>query len=310
MSGATGMVHECVLYSTADQLADQLVPRVRTALAAGEPVVAVLGEGGRAALADALGPDANAVQFHDPARVHSVPAFTVAVRWARLTKRLENPAGRTTVVSQHVEGLPQCDPGHWARLDAALNVALHGLPITMLCLYPDHGDVLPGARSTHRTLLTDGHSAPSDAYRDPQDVVAEYPPPPPPDLGPPDAELGFDLTGLSAVRHLVASMSAPIGQAPERIADLVLAVNEIASNSVEHGAGSGRLRLWTTPAGITAEIYDTGRMTVPFPGIVAPPPSGERGRGLWLASELSDVLQVWSDSDGTVVRVFMERDGS
>ncbi|MHA6796922.1 ATP-binding protein [Pseudonocardia bannensis] len=310
MSGATGLVHECVLYSTTGQLAGQLAPRVRAAVQVGDPVVAVLNEIGRSALVDALGRDAEAVEFHDPAGVHSVPAFTVAVRWARLTRRLQRPGSRTTVVSQHVEDLPQSDPGHWPRLDAALNVALHGLPITMLCLYPDHADVLPRVLSTHRTLLADGRSTPSDAYRDPLEVVAEYPPPPPPDLGPPDAELGFDVTGLSAARNLVASVSARIGPAPDRIADLVLAVNEIASNSVEHGPGSGRLRLWTTPTRIIAEVHDTGWMAVPFPGMVAPSPSGERGRGLWLASELSDVLQIWSDSDGTVVRLFMDRDGS
>jgi anti-sigma regulatory factor (Ser/Thr protein kinase) len=91
-----------------------------------------------------------------------------------------------------------------------------------------------------------------------------------------------------------------------RTADAVLAVNEIATNAAEHGPGTGRLRLWVdvepgTP--FAAEVADDGRMDVPFPGMTAPPPSGARGRGLWLASELCDVLQVWSDGGGTVVRL-------
>ncbi|NMH99251.1 anti-sigma factor RsbA family regulatory protein [Pseudonocardia acidicola] len=307
MTGTTGMVHAGVLYSTPAQLADQLSLRVGTALAAGEPVVAVLDAANRSALVDALGADAAAVEFQDPARVHSVPAFTVAVRWARLTRRVETPGVRTTVIGQHVPDLPGCDPGYWARLDAALNVTLHGLPITMLCPCPIRGELVAQARSTHPTLLADGHSAPSASYRDPADVVAEYPPPPPPDLGPPTAELDFRSPELPAVRHLVASVSTQAGLATERIADFVLAVNEIASNSVEHGAGTGRLRLWIWATGVTCEVFDTGRMTVPFPGMVAPAPSGERGRGLWLASELSDVLQAWSDEGGTVVRLFVER---
>jgi anti-sigma regulatory factor (Ser/Thr protein kinase) len=306
MSGVTGMVHQGVLYSTPAQLADQLCTPVGTALAGGEPVVAVLDEASRSALVEALGPRAAAVEFRDPARVHSVPAFTVAVRWARLTRRVAVPGGRATVVGQHVDGLPGCGPDYWARLDAALNVALHGLPITMLCPYPEGGDLLLRVRSTHRTLLTNGHSVPSDTYRDPGDVVAEYPPPPPPDLGPPSAQLEFRLASLPAVRHLAASASRKAGFDPERVADFVLAVNEIVTNSVEHGAGAGRLRLWVTASGITGEVHDAGRMAVPFPGMVAPPPSGERGRGLWLASELCDVLQVWSDPAGTVVRLLME----
>jgi hypothetical protein len=44
--------------------------------------------------------------------------------------------------------------------------------------------------------------------------------------------------------------------------------------------------------------------------MVAPPAVGVRGRGLWLASELCDVLQVWSDSKGTVVRLRMDHEAS
>jgi hypothetical protein len=39
--------------------------------------------------------------------------------------------------------------------------------------------------------------------------------------------------------------------------------------------------------------------------MVAPAATGVRGRGLWLASELCDVMQVWSDTDGTVIRLNM-----
>lgn len=48
-------------------------------------------------------------------------------------------------------------------------------------------------------------------------------------------------------------------------------------------------------------------MTVPFSGIELPPVDGARGRGPWPASELCDVMQVWSGGDGTVVRVQLSR---
>ena len=48
----------------------------------------------------------------------------------------------------------------------------------------------------------------------------------------------------------------------------------------------------------------------PFPGMVAPAAAGIRGRGLWLASELCDVMQVWSDGEGTVVRLRMDHEAS
>ena len=85
-------------------------------------------------------------------------------------------------------------------------------------------------------------------------------------------------------------------------------MNEIGSNSVEHGPGEGRLRLWVTDEDVVAEIADRGTADLPFPGMVAPTATGVRGRGLWLASELCDVMQVWSDGEGTVVRLRMDHE--
>jgi anti-sigma regulatory factor (Ser/Thr protein kinase) len=150
----------------------------------------------------------------------------------------------------------------------------------------------------------------SGTYRPPVEALVEYPPPPPPELGPPAAELAFGPEDLADLRHLVAEVVGRSDIASEQVADLVLAVNEIGSNSIEHGAGRGRLRLWVTDEAVTAEIADRGTADLPFPGMTAPPAVGVRGRGLWLASELCDVLQVWSDSEGTVVRVRMDHEGS
>jgi anti-sigma regulatory factor (Ser/Thr protein kinase) len=264
----------------------------------------VLDDPNRHALEDLLGSAAEAIEWRDPAEVHRVPAFTVATRWARLTRRNPRPEARTTVIAQHLD-LPGVDLAHWIRLDAALNVALDGLPVTMLCPCRADADLELLLRVSHPALRVDGQSLPTGTLRDPTELVAEYPPPPPADLGPPVAELAVALDTLPAVRHLVAETAPRAGLDPERTADLVLAVNEIATNSVEHGPGHGRLRLWTRD-GLVAEVYDVGRMAVPFPGIVAPPAAGARGRGLWLASELSDVLQVWSDESGTTVRLLAE----
>ncbi|GAA1839403.1 sensor histidine kinase [Pseudonocardia ailaonensis] len=299
-----GMVHEGVPFADPRGLAAELAGPVSAALAAGEPVIAVLDEDNRAALTAAIGSATDAVEFLDPVAVHRLPAFTVATRWARLSRRAARPEQRTTVVAQHM-ALPGIDAAHWIRLDAALNVALEGLPITMLC--PCRADAdLDLVRATHPVLRVDGRSEPSGDLRDPAQLVAQYPPPPPPDLGVPLVDRTFDTAALPALRHLVAETSTAAGLDPEHVADLVLAVNEIATNSVEHGPGLGRLRMWSTADGFVAEVYDVGRMGVPFPGMVAPSPSGERGRGLWLASELADVLQVWSDDTGTIVRLTVE----
>jgi len=301
-----GATHEAILYSAPDELAQRLVPHMLPSLDEGAPVVAVLDAGTRAEVRRALGDAAEHVEFPDPAVVHRVPPFTVATRWARLSRRVTTPAGRATVVSQHVEGLPGCTDNHWARLDIALNVAVAGLPITVLCPYRADDRELARVEATHPRIATAGGLVASGSYRPPTEALVEYPPPPPPELGPPAAELAFSAAELADLRHLVAEVAGRGAIAPDRVADLVLAVNEIGSNSIEHGPGDGRLRLWVTDDDVVAEIADHGTADLPFPGMVAPALGGVRGRGLWLASEMCDVLQVWSDDQGTVVRLRMD----
>ena len=298
--------HEALLYTAADELARRLVPRLRSALVDGSPVVAVLDEATRAEVRRALGDDADRVSFPDPAAVHRHPPFTVAMRWARLSRLVPTPTGRATVVGQHVADLPGCGGTYWARLDIGLNVALAGLPITVLCPYRVDDRDLARVQATHLQVSTAEGPLASAGYRQPHEAVVAFPPPPPSELGPPAAELAFGAAQLVELRGLVAEVAVRSGAGPARAADLALAVNEIATNSIEHGPGWGRLRLWISGDGITAEVADTGTAHLPFPGMVAPAATGVRGRGLWLASELCDVLQVWSDAGGTVVRLRME----
>ena len=295
--------HEAVPSGSPGELAELLVPRVRAAVAARHVVVAVLDDPHAAALRAGLGSDADGVEFRDPAQEHRVPPFTVAVRFARTSRGAVRAGGRALVIAQHLPGLPGTDPGHWARLDIALNIAIAGLPVTVLCPCP--GADLAHVATTHPVITTGAGSAPSPQYRPPREAVIDYPPPPPPDLGPPTDELAFDVAGLATVRHVVGRTAARGGAPADRVADLVLAVNELASNSVEHGPGSGTLRMWADPGRpVVAEVSDHGgEMDAPFPGLAQPPPEGARGRGLWLASELCDVLQVWTDPGATVIRV-------
>lgn len=288
--------HEAVLHASPGDLAARLEPRITETVGNGGVVVAALDGEHADALRSVLGVAADDVEFVDPALAHGVPAFTVATRWARTVRR-GKPA---LVVGQFLPGLPGCGPAHWARLDIALNVVLAGLPVTVLCAWSTSSPDLARMRATHPCV--DGRA--SLGYRPPRDALVDHPPPPPPDLGAPAARVRFGADDLAGLRRRVAALAVTAGMDAERVPDVVLAVNEIASNSVEHGPGVGVLSVWDDGTDLVAEVADTGGgMDMPFPGLVLPPSDGARGRGLWLASELSDVLEVWSDDDGTVVRV-------
>ncbi len=121
------------------------------------------------------------------------------------------------------------------------------------------------------------------------------------------AERCFTLTGLAELRAVVGEHASRLGVPRDRAADFVLAVDEIACNSVKHGGGHGVLRLWPEPDWLVCEVRDRGIMPVLLPERPRPGTEQVSGRGLWLADELCDRLEIRSDSDGTVVRAGVRR---
>ena len=311
MTAPSGTVHRAIPFADPGHQAEILAGPLRATLERGDRALAVVDRDCRAELDRRLGADAG-IEYRGLAEMHSAPPFTVATRWARAAREATVRDGsRMTTVGQNVDGLPGTDRAYWTRLDIALDRVLEGLPVTMLCAFPDGDGARRTAATMHDAMLVDGGEVASTTRRDPHDLLAEHPQEPPPDLGVPLVEMEVDLAGLTALRRAVRTEATLSGLGPSRVSDLVLALNEIATNSVEHGSGRPRLRLWRGPDGLTGEVTDAGRTRLPFPGMIAPPPAGERGRGLWLASELTDVLQVWTADDdpgcpaGTVVRVLM-----
>jgi anti-sigma regulatory factor (Ser/Thr protein kinase) len=113
----------------------------------------------------------------------------------------------------------------------------------------------------------------------------------------------FDVRSLAALRHEVASCAERNGLSGDLLYRFVVAVNEIATNAVQHGHGGGRLELWRTGDQIFCRVTDRG------PGIPRgyhqitgpPPPSAINGRGLWLARQGSRSLTIHSDAKGTSI---------
>jgi anti-sigma regulatory factor (Ser/Thr protein kinase) len=88
---------------------------------------------------------------------------------------------------------------------------------------------------------------------------------------------------------------------------LVLAVNEIATNSLQHGGGQGELRVWPEDGGLVCEISDRGHITSALAGRLPPSLDGADGGGLWLANHMCDLVQIFSSSGGTAIRLLQSR---
>jgi anti-sigma regulatory factor (Ser/Thr protein kinase) len=120
-------------------------------------------------------------------------------------------------------------------------------------------------------------------------------------------EFRFDLSRLADGRHLVARRALMAGLSAPRTNDLVLAVNEILTNSIRHGGGAGVLRIWQDDGMLICEVKDGGRIDDPLAGRRLPDPDSAGGRGLWMANHLCDLVQIRSPASGNVVRLHMRR---
>jgi anti-sigma regulatory factor (Ser/Thr protein kinase) len=163
-------------------------------------------------------------------------------------------------------------------------------------------DVIEAARRTHPIVGEDGVTRRSVEYRNPRiDPLGGALPPPPARRD----EMTFTLEDLSSVRSMVQAWARAAGVARNRAEDLVLAVNELATNSVLHAGGRGVLQVWAEPEALLCEVRDDGRLTDPLVGRQRPRPEQFGGRGLWLVNHLCDLVQIRSLPTGNLVRLHM-----
>ncbi|MEU4550238.1 ATP-binding protein [Nonomuraea dietziae] len=129
------------------------------------------------------------------------------------------------------------------------------------------------------------------------------------DAGPPVKELAFRLPDLPEVRHFAAIHARDAGLTEESVGDLLIAVNEVATNAVTHGtSGKARLRVWNEQSDLVVEIHDEGRWNVVGrPGSAAPTPYATHGMGLWVARKLTNGITFRTGHEGSTVTMRFAR---
>src|SRR6185312_14285370 len=181
------------------------------------------------------------------------------------------------------------------RHEALLNLAFAGAEdFWLLCPYDvealDPG-VIDKAHASHPAVVAGDETRPSDAYEDLGAVAAPFAEPLP--EPPPWAdELPFAAGTLASVRRLVELRARKAGLSAVATSDLVLCVNEVATNSVRHGGGEGVLRAWVTDEMVVFEVADAGAFADPLAGRVRPASGQSGGHGLWLCNQACDLVQL------------------
>ena len=113
----------------------------------------------------------------------------------------------------------------------------------------------------------------------------------------------FDRNTLGDMRDELTKCCADSGLADLALSNYVLAVNEIATNSVRHGGGGGTVRLFRSDTDLWCEVTDAGR-GIPQRrryGSEQPKPGHIGGWGLWLARHLCDGVDIETGKSGTRV---------
>ncbi len=112
-------------------------------------------------------------------------------------------------------------------------------------------------------------------------------------------------TDLAAVRGLVEEYARKTGLSEPRIVDLVLAVSEIAANTVRHAKSAGNLAIWHSKNEIVCEMRDKGHISDPLAGTRPPDAEALGGHGLWLVNQVCDQVEIRSGTGGTTIRLHM-----
>jgi two-component sensor histidine kinase len=96
------------------------------------------------------------------------------------------------------------------------------------------------------------------------------------------------------------------GLPEEQAGNVVLAVHELAANTICHGAGAGRLRVWNLAGALYCQVDDGDSPACAERAAVNAFPC-EPGHGLWVVRQVADQLQSLSGPSGTSVLVRFDR---
>ncbi len=299
MNSIAPFAHEALFYRDEENFLVSTARFVADGVDRGEPVLVAVPEPKITQLRSRLGDRADRVHFIDmteagrnPGRI--IPGVLMAFSAAM-------PQQRVRMVGEPIwPGRSDLEYPACVQHEALINTAFEGRQVVILCPYdagalPEH--VLEDARRTHPLVIDRSQRIASRWYTDPADLAHIYnvPLPPPPASA---EEHVFSVSTLAHMRKLVMAHANWLRR--EQVEDLVLAVNELATNSILHASGRGVLRLWREGDTAVCEVSDSG---TGFP----PSFTGLSGFGIVMVNLLCDLVRTHTSNSGTTVRVYLGR---
>ena len=300
--------HEALLYADDDEYRAGTLPLVRNAIECREPVMVAAGPDKLDLLRAELGDDAGAVVFADM-RVIGVNPGAIISEWREFVDHRAGAGQPVWGIGEPVwPGRSAAELAECHRHECLLNAAFAHTPgFTLLCPYDVTAlpaEVIQCANESHPVVVANGVGRASDRYLG-LDGLEHLLDGSLPEPAVPPEELPFDGGGLPALRVVVLDRARAAGFGEEGALDVVLAVNELTSNTVTYGGGEGVLRLWEEDGALVVEVQDRGRIGDPLVGRRLPGGGDAGGFGLWMVNQLAELVQVRSSEKGTAIRLYM-----
>ncbi len=299
--------HRALVYQDQGRFVDAVCGFVREGLEREDRVLAALSAEKRDWLREHLGADAATVDFVDERTLYERYGPMLAAVVGYLERHDEPGGGQVRVVAE--QALARRDPADvraYMRYEAASNVAYARFDATVLCPYdaaslPDA--IVEDALRTHPEVLDDGTPRPSERYVDPRSFVRERAvvEPVPAEVAPVALAVPDDVAGARALARAHAEAA---GAPREAVEDLELAVSEVATNALVHGRAPRLAWCYVDDGDLVCQVHDAGPGPPdPLLGYLPPDIRRLRGRGLWLAHQLCDIVEVAGDRAGTDVQL-------
>lgn len=300
-----GFSHEALFYADANEFLAGTVPFVQQGVEAGEAVMVALPKPSLELLRGNLDGGSDEVLFVEMEELGRNPARLMPAWWDFLAANLRDRRGVRGVGEPIWAGRSAAELEECQRHESLLNLAFADAELSLLCSYDTvnlSDEVLIGAQHNHPVLRgRDDRFAEFTLPADGRGFFAGELVRP----GGPVEELSFGESGAGEVRRFVGERARRAGLDGQRLDDLVLAANEVATNSIRHGGGEGTVSLWSDDDVLVCDLRDSGRFEEPLAGRRRPSGSKAGGRGLWIANQLCDLVQIRSNEAGSLVRLRM-----
>jgi anti-sigma regulatory factor (Ser/Thr protein kinase) len=111
---------------------------------------------------------------------------------------------------------------------------------------------------------------------------------------------------LSGIRAQLARVAHGVGLPLAKQQDICLAANEVLTNALVYGEGPVEMWTYIDDGYLIVEVRDHGRgIEDPLVGYEPPPTYKTGGRGVWLARQVLDLLEIVPTPEGTVAKLYL-----